>query len=209
MDGDWNEMMRCEIYNLTHQSCNFTASVIPLKSASPDVQGLSLPCTGTVSFSLLSCALLSTFYLVFFLLLFLKHSCRLSRRLPATLHHKFPRLFVTCFQIIWTLIPCPSGKLLERQSLGWFQGWKCAWQGRENGWGGGGRDHMWPFILRYLNSWQHSRSVIFCTSSCFLITQQVVFDLDDIQSPQFTLYKCLSHNRVDKWKIIFPALLKG
>lgn len=61
-------------------------------------------CSGTISFSVLCCTLGSSLHP------FLKHSCTQSRRLPNTL----PRLSGTCFQIIWTLTPCPGRKLLER-----------------------------------------------------------------------------------------------
>lgn len=140
-------------------------------------------CSGTISFAVLFCTLVSSFYPLFEAQLYAeqKASCDHPKQLP--------RLSVTWFQIIWTLTPCPSRKLLERQSLGWFHCLKCAWQAAEDGWGGG-RDHTWPFILRYVNGWQSSCSVIFYTSSCILITEQFIFYLMISRVPTFTCARC-------------------
>lgn len=138
-------------------------------------------CSGTVSFSVLFYTLLKGFYPGFEAQLYAEQaSCDSPKR--------FPRLSGTCFQIIWTLTPCPGRKLWERQSLGWFPCLKCAWQGPEDGWGGG-RDHVWPFIWRRVNGWQYSCSLIFYTSSCLLITEQILFYFDDIESPHLHLGK--------------------
>lgn len=48
---------------------------------------------------------------------------------------------------------------------------------------------MWPFILRYVNGWQCSHSVIFYTSSCSLITEPVLVYFGDTQSPHLPLGK--------------------
>lgn len=48
---------------------------------------------------------------------------------------------------------------------------------------------MWPFILRYVNGWQCSHSVIFYTSSCSLITEPVLVYFGDTQSPHLHLGK--------------------
>lgn len=154
-------MMRCEIYNLTHQSCNFTASVIPLKSASPDVQGLSLPCTGTVSFSLLSCALLSTFYLGFFFLIIIIFEAQLQAEQKASCHSppQIPKAFCDLLPNNLDTHTVPKWKALGETIPGLISGLEMC-LARERKWMG--RRRQRPHVAIYFKIFKQLATLSFC-----------------------------------------------
>lgn len=156
-------------------------------------------CSGTVSFSVLFCTLLSTFYLFFFwstAVHWAEGFLWLSRTIPKAFCDLLPNNLDTHTMSKWKSLgeTIPGLVSVLEMCLARNRGWM------------GRRDR--PHVAVYFKICKWLATLSFCN----ILYQQL--SLNNTTSyvlfwwypePPASLNKCLSHNNVDKLKIIFPA----